>query len=1444
MSMTEVPESRPTPALIGLARRSLWRHAFWLLAALPLALSGCSDEETGTVTMVDVADIDVEGDTAAPPPPVACETWLDCLGVAVGPCSVPACDSAEAVCVALPRPDCCVSDDDCNAGATGGAADPAPERRCDTELGRCVSVVGTPCDGPEACPAAGPCTLPVCLGGVCAEAASPDCCDTPLDCDDGDPCTDHTCTDGRCGTTPQNTPACCATLVYGATFSGDLEGAEVSGNGEAVAWHLSTVRDHSPGGSLHFADPESGRYENPIQDGKIPASAGAVATPTVALPAGKTLTLVFWLWLDVERLPEFDELWVEIESDGLFTPVWNKDALPDEDYKSWTRVAVDVSDYAGQSVRFHFRIDTLDGTVNGGEGAFLDDLVVQAACGDEPECVADADCADDDACTEDRCTDGACTSGALAGCCSTVADCATTGDPCDVVSCVDAQCVTTVAPACANCGGSCDDGDPCTDEACVLNACQYYPIPGCAPECVTAAECAAPPVPCAVPTCDFGICGVDTEPGCCTADESCDDGDPCTTNVCSNNACTFTEIPNCGGCIAAEDCFDGLPCTADACVFGACQNPPIVGCEDECQTTADCQAPGTCTTIACVQGFCLESPLPGCCTSDASCEDDDPCTVNVCDDGACTVSPPDPSASCCNENAECADPDPCTADLCVENQCQNLAVPGCGTECTSAQGCSDGNACTQDACVGGKCTYTTLAGCCVTGAECQDGDICTADICDAGTCVNVTIPGCVPPCTSAAQCSDGNVCTTDSCVMGTCTFTPKTGCCTTATQCNDGDGCTADFCTNGVCQNVAIPGCVPPCTAASQCSDGDACTADFCTNGACQNVAIPGCVPPCTSASQCSDGDGCTADFCTNGACQNIAIPGCVPPCTTASQCSDGDPCTADFCTGGVCLNTPVPGCQPPCQSNAQCDDGNPCTQGTCSNGTCSYSPIAGCCTQNSGCNDQNACTADFCTQNKCQSLTIPGCCTESLLLQQSFDAANALTGWQVTGTGGSTWQRSTLLSLSSPGSLRFGNAATGTYGTEGVQVAGAALTPAFTIPSASKGAVATFFLYADVETTPDFDTLNVLVRPSGAASGTVLWTKDNIMNFGSWVAVTVNLSAWIGQTVRLELRTDSVDGVDNAGAGYFIDDLAVRATCTAVPTCQSDTECNDGDSCTKDRCSGGLCVADPIPECCQSASDCDDGFTCTTDACQNGTCVYAEQPGCCQTDDECDDGNTCSVDLCQDGACKYAAAGAPGCCKAASDCEDGSACTTHTCSAFQCKTTAVTGPGCCAPTTLLNATFDTGTAPGFTIFTDGGLAKWSPQTRRFFSPAYSLYFGIPGAWNYQTEPPPSGTAATSALSIPATAAKATLSFRIWASVSDPFTDVFAVRVVSGTTLKTVYTSAAGTLPQGQWSLITVDLSAFIGTTVSLQFGFEAIFPSPAGEGIHLDNINLQTSCQ
>ena len=76
----------------------------------------------------------------------------------------------------------------------------------------------------------------------------------------------------------------------------------------------------------------------------------------------------------------------------------------------------------------------------------------------------------------------------------------------------------------------------------------------------------------------------------------CDDADPCTTNVCTEDDCTFVAIPNCGGCQNDDDCDDGNDCTDDVCNAGTCEND-----NDDTNT---CAGDDLCQTWQCVAGTC------------------------------------------------------------------------------------------------------------------------------------------------------------------------------------------------------------------------------------------------------------------------------------------------------------------------------------------------------------------------------------------------------------------------------------------------------------------------------------------------------------------------------------------------------------------------------------------------------------------------------------------------------------------------------------------------------------------------------------------------------------------------------------------------------------------------------------------------------------------------
>ncbi len=159
--------------------------------------------------------------------------------------------------------------------------------------------------------------------------------------------------------------------------------------------------------------------------------------------------------------------------------------------------------------------------------------------------------------------------------------------------------------------------------------------------------------PCAAGgSCSSAVCGADGlcayELNCCTQALDCDDGDPCTTDSCSNTRCIHTPIAKC--CNKATDCNDKVACTLDTCEGAT----PTKG------------------------GTCKATPTTGCCAADADCNASaSSCFAGSCQSGACVYK-----AICCATDAECADGETtCTKDSCVAGTCAHVdtGAPGCCT---------------------------------------------------------------------------------------------------------------------------------------------------------------------------------------------------------------------------------------------------------------------------------------------------------------------------------------------------------------------------------------------------------------------------------------------------------------------------------------------------------------------------------------------------------------------------------------------------------------------------------------------------------------------------------------------------------------------------------------------------------------------------------------------
>ena len=511
----------------------------------------------------------------------------------------------------------------------------------------------------------------------------------------------------------------------------------------------------------------------------------------------------------------------------------------------------------------------------------------EATCNDQNGCTDDvcnpvqgcihvnnqAPCNDANQCTQqDVCQGGQCT-GVFTTCddqnpCTTDACDATTGcqNVPNLFPCTDGN-ACTVSDQCA--GGvclpglvmSCDDGNPCTLDTC-------SPDSGCTKTLLSAGVCDDGNACTAGDACVAG--------GCSGTPISCDDQNPCTSDWCDGAA-------GCQHQTLAGPCDDGNECTeGDSCLAGECEGQDA-GCE--CETDADCQgsedgdlcngtlmcdqtaAPFKCavdpeTVVSCSLGAGL---TPGCAT--VSCAPDTgTCSTALvaggvgCDDGsACTQGDSCLAGACTGAPVVCDDQDPCTLDLCN---------PSAGCVYEPALGpipCDDQSACTLG--------ETCQAGLCQGGVtpECDDGEPCTEDVCDPATgCESQPLDG--PDCDDSLVCTEGDTCQGGGCVgqpvscddgepcNGVEVCLPDLGCAAgPALDCDDSIACTQDACVTDVgCEHTPVD---------------TACPTSSCTEGKCSPIV--GCVaPPMADGVPCDDGSACTqGDVCQAGACKGG--PGC-----------------------------------------------------------------------------------------------------------------------------------------------------------------------------------------------------------------------------------------------------------------------------------------------------------------------------------------------------------------------------------------------------------------------------------------------------------------------------------------------------------------------------------------------------------------------------------------
>ena len=425
-----------------------------------------------------------------------------------------------------------------------------------------------------------------------------------------------------------------------------------------------------------------------------------------------------------------------------------------------------------------------------------------------------------------------------------------------------------------------------------------------------------------------------------------------------------TGLFDAGSCISDLQCDDGNPCTLDSCGEGG-----LCVAEPQPDGPALEQEPGDCSRTECTDGVRREVPDSG-----DPADDDDPCTLDRCEDGVAVHDPKVEGASCevgrgngscfggncivlctsSNEDRQCDDENECTEDACVP--------------------------CDADECMGqGLCTHSGLSGMAIPGEQ-VDGD-CSERRCVEGkeqdVVDNFDIPEDSNECTEDV-CEDGiplnkPVTTGTPCLGGICRSDGECVECISSADCtDDSNPCREPTCdTDGRCDSLDTPDGTP--LPADQQTDGDCrirvcngsgsvrnedddtdvdddnnpCTADSCSNGSEVHTQLPAGTP-CGGGNTCTaSGTCCTPTTCAAAGrnCGSMS-DGCgmtldCGSCPVGDSCSSGGVCR---CSNGIrdggeagvdCGGT----CPTKCANGTSCTSGGSCTSGNCVEGVCCNSP-------------------------------------------------------------------------------------------------------------------------------------------------------------------------------------------------------------------------------------------------------------------------------------------------------------------------------------------------------------------------------------------------------------------------------------------------------------------------------------------------------------------------
>lgn len=700
------------------------------------------------------------------------------------------------------------------------------------------------------------------------------------------------------------------------------------------------------------------------------------------------------------------------------------------------------------------------------------------------------------------------------------------------------------------------------------------------------------------------------------------DTDMCSVQV--NAQCYFAKSG--AKCMTDADCQDNSLCTVNLCVGdGVCmtghyQNGTVCEYNDTTSEWWVCQEVASGLQPACLPPEVVPQPE---CEKHSDCNDNNTCTVDICDSGSCTNNIDSTNSFCtlCETDADCDEFDTASCDngqlkitsrTCVEDQgakrCSS-AVVEVNETCT--YGCSNSDV----ACAEAECQ---------TDQDCFDGSFCSIDSCEAGWCIYTHNP--VADCTlcsSDDDCAHLNylVCDPSGNWVNGYEYTCKQY--DGAQRCAEINPYTHDTCEFG-CDNSTTE-CNPECTADADCEDGYFCTTDSCSDeGVCEYEDVPASV--CTTCATDADCAHLNYEECSLNYKVDFNF-GCVMS-QGAMRCADLS-AQNTLCEFGC--NADTTSCIPECNVNQDCESKN---VKTCNNGTEStefYGCVAGSCqvsgTLESGC--QYGCGDN----NTCATSPPPEC-------EEDLDC-----------------DLGTVCSIDTCQNGQCVNT---------------------TSLSASVGCT-------ECTTSSDCTHLNTQVCSSGK-----LYTNQR-----TCVEFSDGFDRCWGQT--LVLNKVCAHGCNGAGTACN--------PAPPEPECTHASQCNDGKECTVDSCSNGSCVYSNLTgTSCNFAS-------CGTGECNNGSCQLAQ--------DNCNDNNPCTNDICTTNGCSHTAIQGCDFCTADEQCDDGVACTNDSCNNNTCEYTP--GDDCITCSTVSDCPDD----PQWSAVTCNTVCEYYDP-----APVVHVIWQMPGSWN------------------------------------------------------------------------------------------------------------------